>query len=644
MGSEPLYDLGGTRLPYKAKVILKLKPNNYDTNRLKYQVKDQQTIVVEGIKDCKKHGAGKMNRDISLFTFDEIFDVKTGIESITNALSGDTINDLLNGYSVSIMAYGQSNTGKSALMFGNGLNDGIIPTLFKELFENIKQTTEKGSEFTIGASFIAVKAENIYDLLGDPKNGKSLKLSTNSRPDKQIVVKDLRTVYVVTLDELLYYMTIAKNNLHVKERNSRSNTIIKIFVEQRDESENTVKRSILQLIDLAGSDKLDKMHTPALSQDEVRRINLSMYSLDNVARSLAAKQNALDGASTAIHDHKHVPHKESHLTRLLQGAMGGNSKISVLLTCSAAEHDHEETLNTLDFGANMTMVNNLVEQNISGLNSKVVQDLLLKNMSIKESNYISRIKLLENELKEAQTKVRRELHEESGQKEEILMENKKLKVQLDSLSQLLKKPDMSKHSGNNQEEQSDIVSTIIEKCEKIIELQMKLDREIAKNHSTTQELSYKNSKEEALEAMNMRLLEQLQANEEELKFMLISNSVMKDSMEKWSNVAATRLESIKVLENALKEFPLSRQDIRSKRRSSGSSSGSTMVHIEEDPNTEKGSWFFGNSNSTLWGTRKVSSGSSVITPASQESTTARAPKIGLNLRVVRPTEEEKNEV
>ncbi len=55
--------------------------------------------------------------------------------------------------------------------------------------------------------------------------------------------------------------------------------------------------------------------------------------------------NALtDGKST------HIPYRESKLTRVLQESIGGNSKTSLLITCSPSIYNEQETATTLRFG------------------------------------------------------------------------------------------------------------------------------------------------------------------------------------------------------------------------------------------------------------------------------------------------------
>ena len=60
---------------------------------------------------------------------------------------------------------------------------------------------------------------------------------------------------------------------------------------------------------------------------------------------------------------KHVPFRDSVLTRLLQESFGGNCKTTLIVCCSPAEADLSETLSTLRFGARARKVRNFAKVN-----------------------------------------------------------------------------------------------------------------------------------------------------------------------------------------------------------------------------------------------------------------------------------------
>ena len=80
--------------------------------------------------------------------------------------------------------------------------------------------------------------------------------------------------------------------------------------------------------------------------DEANTINKSLTNLGKVINQLT------DGKST------HIPYRDSKLTRVLQESLGGNAKTSLIITCSPARYNLDETLSTLRFGARAKRIKN----------------------------------------------------------------------------------------------------------------------------------------------------------------------------------------------------------------------------------------------------------------------------------------------
>ena len=102
--------------------------------------------------------------------------------------------------------------------------------------------------------------------------------------------------------------------------------------------------------DLAGSERIKKTQVRGVRLDEAKMINRSLTTLGMVINSLT------DGS-------KHVPYRDSKLTRVLQESLGGNSR-TALIVCCAPERDHgQETISTLRFGERASRIKNKIVRN-----------------------------------------------------------------------------------------------------------------------------------------------------------------------------------------------------------------------------------------------------------------------------------------
>merc|ERR1719159_1452943 len=94
----------------------------------------------------------------------------------------------------------------------------------------------------------------------------------------------------------------------------------------------------LNVVDLAGSERVKKSGVEGVHLKEASAINRSLLTFGNVVSALAAKRS-------------HVPFRESKLTRILDGSIGGNCKTALLVCISPDTDNATETLSTLEFAS-----------------------------------------------------------------------------------------------------------------------------------------------------------------------------------------------------------------------------------------------------------------------------------------------------
>ena len=93
------------------------------------------------------------------------------------------------------------------------------------------------------------------------------------------------------------------------------------------------------MVDLAGSERQSKTQASGQRLKEAAKINLSLSALGNVISALVAGES------------KHIPFRDSKLTRLLQDSLGGNTKTVMIAALSPADYNYEETLSTLRYAS-----------------------------------------------------------------------------------------------------------------------------------------------------------------------------------------------------------------------------------------------------------------------------------------------------
>ena len=133
--------------------------------------------------------------------------------------------------------------------------------------------------------------------------------------------------------------------------------------------------------------------------NESKSINKSLFFLTQVI-FLASKGG---GLSSLIEGKKakHIPFRNSPLTKILRSSFGGNSRTLLILNISPSLHDFEISLSTLRFGRCAKKIENVVKTNImAGYNKEALQKIV-NSYEKKIAKYKEQVK----EVKEKQEKM-----------------------------------------------------------------------------------------------------------------------------------------------------------------------------------------------------------------------------------------------
>ena len=164
----------------------------------------------------------------------------------------------------------------------------------------------------------------------------------------------------------------------MNKTSSRAHTIITVEFHQFQMIEGTTtdRFSVINLVDLAGSERQKKTKATKERLKEGCAINLSLSTLGQVINTLADK-------ATGKNKDAVVPYRQSSLTRILQNALGGNSKTIMICALSPATYNYEETLNTLRYAERAKKVRNVAFVNESAQDKKI-RELSDENDRLKE--------------------------------------------------------------------------------------------------------------------------------------------------------------------------------------------------------------------------------------------------------------------
>lgn len=285
------------------------------------------------------------------FTFDHVFDQDATQQSVFDDLALPLVNDVLQGYHATILAYGQTGGGKTYSMFGpqgphSADLQGLVPRAAQQVFERVGTGPNCSGEFAIECNFVEVYCEQIQDLLTPGNN----KLQVKEMPNKGCWVDGLTHKAVNSTVEVLHILRVALRhraaaNTRLNQHSSRSHAIFTLHVMQH--TSEGVRHSKLTLVDLAGSEKVAKSGSTGEMLDQAKKINSSLSALGHVIDALADKR-------------PHVPYRDSRLTRILEDSLGGNCRTTLLVACSLNSCHAAETMSALRFAGRAKKVCNMV--------------------------------------------------------------------------------------------------------------------------------------------------------------------------------------------------------------------------------------------------------------------------------------------
>ncbi|OIV92754.1 hypothetical protein TanjilG_00888 [Lupinus angustifolius] len=352
-------------VPGRVRVAVRLRPRNAEESVADADFAD----CVELQPELKRLKLRKNNWDADTYQFDEVLTEFASQKRVYEVVARPVVEVVLDGYNGTIMAYGQTGTGKTYTLGRLGEEDtaarGIMVRAMEDIFANVSFETD-----SVSVSYLQLYMETIQDLL-DPTNDnitivEDPKTGDVSLPGATIVeIRDQQSfIELLRLGEAQRFAANTKLNTE----SSRSHAILMVHVKRsingRDATLSTengnhqhmvkslklpvVRKGKLVVIDLAGSERINKSGSEGHTLEEAKSINLSLSALGKCINALA--ENSV-----------HVPFRDSKLTRLLRDSFGGTARTSLIITIGPSPRHRGETASTIMFGQRAMKVENMVK-------------------------------------------------------------------------------------------------------------------------------------------------------------------------------------------------------------------------------------------------------------------------------------------
>ncbi|KAG2543403.1 kinesin-like protein KIN-UA isoform X4 [Panicum virgatum] len=464
--SRPAPDNGGSADSCRVRVAIRLRPKNSED--LAYGSDFDSCVELQ--PESKRLKLKKNNWICESYKFDEVFSENASQKRVYEVVAKPVVESVLEGYNGTVMAYGQTGTGKTYTVGRLGKDDpserGIMVRALEHILSSMSFETDR-----VAISYLQLYLESVQDLLDPEKTNipivEDAKTGEISLPGASIVeIKDLEHVF--------HLLQIGEANRHaantkMNTESSRSHAILIIHLQRssRIKEENSslsndthdifpddlplVLKSKLLIVDLAGSERIDKSGSEGHMIEEAKFINLSLTSLGKCINALAENS-------------PHIPTRDSKLTRILRDSFGGTARTSLVVTIGPSSRHYSETSSTIMFGQRAMKVVNTIK-----LKEEVDYETLYKKVEREVDQLTSEMERQQKLMKNEKMQLDKKLKESEGSFHDLRMtsniriENlEKEKCQLESAVKTLMR-DLEEERGQN-----NLLSEQIAELEKLV--------------------------------------------------------------------------------------------------------------------------------------------------------------------------------
>ncbi|KAI3719390.1 hypothetical protein L6452_20287 [Arctium lappa] len=349
----------------RVRVAVRLRPQNAEELVADADFAD----CVELQPELKRLKLRKNSWDSDTYEFDEVLTEFASQKRVYEVVAKPVVESVLDGYNGTVMAYGQTGTGKTFTLGRLGDEDTSARGIMVRAMEDILANISQGSDSVI-ISYLQIYMETIQDLL-NPEND-NISIVEDPRTG-DVSVPSATMVDIRNHKDFMELLRLGEahrvaTNTKLNTESSRSHAILMVHIKrsvaemesditsENDHSShmgNTFKPPIIRkgklvVVDLAGSERIHKSGSEGHTLEEAKSINLSLSALGKCINALAENST-------------HVPVRDSKLTRLLKDSFGGTARTSLIITIGPSPRHRAETASTILFGQRAMKVENMLK-------------------------------------------------------------------------------------------------------------------------------------------------------------------------------------------------------------------------------------------------------------------------------------------
>ena len=321
------------------RVFCRIRPplqREISKKQIDIEYRGDNSLIIKGEKKASNIGREGGHQDLEQFQFNRIFKQNDTQEEVFEEVS-PLIQSSLDGFNINIFAYGQTGSGKTYTMEGDMScpeNYGIVPRSVDKIFNYYNEELKNmGWVIKFLLSVCEIYNKKIRDLIGEKNIDKTEEL-------KELEIHNLNE-WNSNFGQIAQRRKVAETKMNMES--SRSHLIFKIKISLYNVNGLEDDRfGSLNLIDLAGSERVDKSTVSKERFKESIEINSSLTHLKSVFEAMKSK-----------HD-KFIPFHNTPLTDVLKDCLSGdNSKTLMFVNISPLLESFKESTCSLKFATDV---------------------------------------------------------------------------------------------------------------------------------------------------------------------------------------------------------------------------------------------------------------------------------------------------